>query len=219
MFSRKCQGLIYQQIREIVTSPRLLANHYAILGLTKQATQNDIKQAYYKMSMLYHPDKNKNNEIAVEKFRQITQAYEVLGNFRLRKLYDKGIIHTAGPQYAQAQREADEAEFTEETVDDPQTRFYKARMKRSNVPNASGRTTVYDFDEWSRSHYGANFNRRQEAKKKMQNQEEKRKSDALEFQTEIVMFAGVAMLVIWLIVGISETSHDVDKTNLKDKKS
>lgn len=219
MLSRKCQRLFYQQIREIVTTPRLLANYYESLGLSKGATQSDIKQAYYKMSMLYHPDKNKNSEVAAEKFRQITQAYEVLGNFRLRKLYDKGIIHTAGPQFAQAQREADEAEYREEEKEeDPQTRFYKARMKRSNVPNASGRTPIYDFDEWSRSHYGANFARKQEAMNKMNTQEEKRKSNMLDFQTEVVMFTGIVMVAFVIIVGIMETANDVDQTGRKDSK-
>lgn len=41
--------------------------------------------------MQYHPDKNKGCEISAKKFREISQAYEVLGNYRLRRLYDKGI--------------------------------------------------------------------------------------------------------------------------------
>lgn len=219
MLSHKCQRLLYQQVREIVTTPCLLANYYQSLGLSKGATQSDIKKAYYKMSMLYHPDKNKNSDIAAEKFRQITQAYEVLGNFRLRKLYDKGIIHTAGPQYARAQREADEAEFEAEKEEDPQTRFYKARMQRSNVPNPSGRTPIYDFDEWSRSHYGANFARKQDGLKKMQTQEEKRKANSSQFQAEIVMFAGAIMVGLMIMVGIMETANDVDTITKKNKKS
>ncbi|KAL5274520.1 hypothetical protein ACFFRR_000935 [Megaselia abdita] len=219
MLSHKCHRMLYEQIRGIATSPRLLANYYEFLGLSKGATQSEIKQNYYKLSMLYHPDKNKNSDVAAEKFRQITQAYEVLGNFRLRKLYDKGIIHTAGSQYAQAQREADEADYrAEEKEEDPQTRFYKKRMSRSNVPNPSGRTPIYDFDEWSRNHYGMNFARKQETMSKMENQEEKRKRHALDIQTEVVMFAGIVMIAFVIIVGIMETTHDVDQTR-KNKKS
>lgn len=49
-------------------------NLYTVLGLTPKATQTDIKQAYYKMSMQYHPDKNEGSESAVQKFREITEA-------------------------------------------------------------------------------------------------------------------------------------------------
>ncbi|XP_055378002.1 dnaJ homolog subfamily C member 30, mitochondrial-like isoform X2 [Condylostylus longicornis] len=132
-------------------------NHYKALGLPPNATQNDIKAAYYKLSMLYHPDKNKGSDDAAKKFREITAAYEVLGNLRLRRLYDKGIIHTAGAQYAS------EPQFEE---DDPQTKFYKAREKRAEVPHAEGKTTIYDFDEWSQAHYGSTFDRKQKAKKR-----------------------------------------------------
>lgn len=69
-------------------------NYYEALGISKNSTQGEIKAAYYRLSMLYHPDKNQGSENAAIKFREITQAYEVLGNFRLRRLYDKGKIFT-----------------------------------------------------------------------------------------------------------------------------
>lgn len=64
--------------------------HYDILGLSPKATQADVKTSYYKLSKLYHPDKNKGSADAAEKFRDINAAYEILGNFKLRRLYDKG---------------------------------------------------------------------------------------------------------------------------------
>ena len=55
-------------------------NHYRVLGLTPKATQNEIKDAYYNLTKLFHPDVNDDKSVdAVEKFRQITSAYEVLG--------------------------------------------------------------------------------------------------------------------------------------------
>lgn len=79
------------QVCEIsVGSTSLSTNYYEALGISKNSTQNEIKAAYYRLSMLYHPDKNQGSETAAIKFREITQAYEVLGNFRLRRLYDKG---------------------------------------------------------------------------------------------------------------------------------
>lgn len=64
--------------------------YYDSLGISRKSTQSEIKAAYYKLSMLYHPDKNEGCEAAAKKFRQITQAYEVLSNYKLRKLYDRG---------------------------------------------------------------------------------------------------------------------------------
>ncbi|XP_013112847.1 dnaJ homolog subfamily C member 30, mitochondrial isoform X2 [Stomoxys calcitrans] len=147
----------------ISTSATRFANHYAVLGISKNSTQGEIKAAYYRLSMLYHPDKNQGSETAALKFREITQAYEVLGNFRLRRLYDKGIIHTAGSEYAE---KAQEAASQEEVEEDPSTKFYKSRFKKSTVADSEGRSPIYDFDEWSRQHYGTSFQRRQTAKQK-----------------------------------------------------
>lgn len=77
-------------IRSFTTGQLRLQTHYDALGLRPNATHADIKSAYYRLSKLYHPDKNKGSDDASVKFREITAAYEVLGNFRLRKLYDKG---------------------------------------------------------------------------------------------------------------------------------
>lgn len=68
-----------------------LKDFYDDLELPRTATQSEIKSAYYALSMAYHPDKNKTDH-AKEKFRRITEAYEVLGNFRTRRMYDKGLF-------------------------------------------------------------------------------------------------------------------------------
>lgn len=64
---------------------------YARLRLTAVATQSEIKSAYYRLSKIYHPDKNNNCPKASIQFRNITEAYEVLGNSTLKAAYDKGI--------------------------------------------------------------------------------------------------------------------------------
>jgi len=61
---------------------------YETLGVTKSATQADIKSAYRKMAMKYHPDKNKDSG-AEEHFKEINEAYEVLGNTEKRGTYDQ----------------------------------------------------------------------------------------------------------------------------------
>jgi len=61
---------------------------YKVLGVGKNATAAELKSAYRKLAVQYHPDKNKSKE-AEEKFKEINQAYEILGNEQKRKQYDQ----------------------------------------------------------------------------------------------------------------------------------
>jgi DnaJ-class molecular chaperone len=64
------------------------SDYYKTLGVSKTATASEIKSAYRKLAVQYHPDKNKSKE-SEEKFKEINQAYEVLGNEQKRKQYDQ----------------------------------------------------------------------------------------------------------------------------------
>jgi molecular chaperone DnaJ len=62
---------------------------YNVLGVAKSASQDDIKKAYRKLAIQYHPDKNKDNkEQAEKKFKEVQEAYEVLGDDAKRRQYD-----------------------------------------------------------------------------------------------------------------------------------
>lgn len=61
---------------------------YAELGVQKTASQNEIKSAYRKLALKYHPDKNQGDKAAEEKFKRITAAYDVLGDETKRRQYD-----------------------------------------------------------------------------------------------------------------------------------
>jgi curved DNA-binding protein len=63
-------------------------DYYKILGVEKGATQSEIKKAYRKLAVKYHPDKNQGNKVAEDRFKQIGEAYEVLGDAQKRKKYD-----------------------------------------------------------------------------------------------------------------------------------
>ena len=64
-------------------------DYYKILGLNKGASESEIKKAYRKSAIKYHPDKNPGDVKAEEKFKQAAEAYEVLGNKEKRSKYDQ----------------------------------------------------------------------------------------------------------------------------------
>ena len=65
-----------------------MSDYYSILGVKEFSTIDEVKKAYRKMAMQYHPDKNQGDKSAEEKFKQIAEAYETLGTESKKKLYD-----------------------------------------------------------------------------------------------------------------------------------
>lgn len=63
-------------------------DYYSALGVSESATDDEIKKAYRKLAMQYHPDRNKGDKTAEEKFKEINAANDVVGDSQKRGQYD-----------------------------------------------------------------------------------------------------------------------------------
>ena len=72
-------------------------DYYEVLGVQKGASADEIKKAYRKLAIKYHPDKNPGDKEAEEKFKEAAEAYDVLSNPDKRAKYDQ-FGHDMGPQ-------------------------------------------------------------------------------------------------------------------------
>ena len=70
-------------------------DYYAALGVARNASQKDVTKAYRRLARQYHPDANPNNAAAEERFKEISAAYDVLGDEARRREYDE--VRRLGP--------------------------------------------------------------------------------------------------------------------------
>ena len=73
-----------------------MADLYSELGVARAASEAEIKKAYRKLAKELHPDKNKDNPTATERFSQVTRAYDILTDKDKRAQYDRGEIDEEG---------------------------------------------------------------------------------------------------------------------------
>ncbi|XP_064619643.1 dnaJ homolog subfamily C member 30, mitochondrial-like [Lineus longissimus] len=137
--------------------------YYDVLGLTPKASLKDIKSAYYSLSKLYHPDL-KTDDASEAKFAEISEAYEVLGNKRRKRIYDRGVLNPLDPRSGHAASDVDD-DIHEDIL---RGRQYGQFKKRG--PVQTGRSNIYDFDEFYKHHYGESIRRTQAERKAKENQ-------------------------------------------------
>ena len=64
-------------------------DYYEVLGVGRKSSQDDVKRAYRRMALKYHPDKNPDDKQAEQKFKECAEAYEVLSDGQKRQQYDQ----------------------------------------------------------------------------------------------------------------------------------
>jgi len=166
-----------------------MSDYYSILGLTKSANSAEIKAAYRKLVKIYHPDKNPNSYEAVEKFRQIQEAYETLMDPILRSKYDVKVSYN---------------------------QYFSQASQQTKQQTASGRGKKYSFSEEDlkrRQYYKEHYKKQYDASKKVNVAEEKKKYN----ETRYILFSiPLAIALLFFIINIYERSDK--KQNKKDAK-
>ncbi|XP_068126125.1 dnaJ homolog subfamily C member 30, mitochondrial [Hyperolius riggenbachi] len=125
--------------------------YYNILEISPNATQAQIKSAYYKQSFRFHPDRNSGDEDASRRFGQVTEAYHVLGSTSLRKKYDRGILSLQDVRTAKKPSGKSESPSRKEATSQRQA------SSTSSTPSKP----MFDFDAFYQAHYGEQLAREQ----------------------------------------------------------
>ncbi|KAM4742109.1 dnaJ (Hsp40) homolog, subfamily C, member 30b [Anableps anableps] len=164
--------------------------YYDILKVSPSATQSQIKTAYYKQSFIYHPDKNLGSKKATQRFSEISEAYNVLGNISLRRKYDRGILSQSDLQSAGKPSSRD----TSSRSTGSQQQHYH-HHKRARQFSQTGGRPMFDFDAFFQAHYGEQLQRERDLRVKKKQMEEMQKKRVNEFNQQKILEFTFMMLV------------------------
>jgi DnaJ-class molecular chaperone len=132
----------------------MAADPYTTLGLKRDASQDDIQKAYRKLAKKFHPDLNPGNKQAEERFKDVSAAYDLLGDPDKRKRFDSGEIDAAGHERPRQRYYRDFAEdapqyasdsgFADFAADDIFSEFFSRHARRNAT--ARGRDAHYHLE-------------------------------------------------------------------------
>jgi len=156
---------------------RYAVNYYDVLGLKPNASQAQIKTAYYQLSKLYHPDTTEGIPNAKEKFAKLSAAYEVLGNPHKRALYDRH--HPSASARPIGNEDVEYRDFL-------RRRGTFSPRHGAGTTFTTGTSAGTEFDKFYKQHYGnaIKYNREQ---KKYNKQRMKQQTQGAGDSSDIVL--------------------------------
>ncbi|KAM9439151.1 dnaJ (Hsp40) homolog, subfamily C, member 30b [Clarias gariepinus] len=166
--------------------------YYDILRVSPNATQAQIKTAYYRQSFRYHPDRNAGSAEAARRFSEISEAYTVLGSVSLRRKYDRGVLSSADLQSAGRPSQKDTG----------QEHHHHHQRSRSAQGPGGWKKPMFDFDAFYRAHYGEQLEREQSLRRWREQRDRARGKESqkwrLEKGTEMAIGALIGLGVVLL---------------------
>lgn len=165
--------------------------YYDILKVSPSATQSQIKTAYYKQSFIYHPDKNLGSKEATERFSEISEAYNVLGNISLRRKYDRGILSQSDLLSPGKPSSKDPSSRSTSS----QHQHYHPRHQRARRFSQTGGRPMFDFDAFYQAHYGEQLQRERDLRARKKQMDEVQKQRINEFNKQRIVEFTLMMLV------------------------
>lgn len=180
------KGVLFKCVKQSILSLPAMANlstktktHYETLGLQPNATYNEIKSAYYELTLKYHPDKNK-SESAKEMFHEISNAYDVLSKYETRKQYDR-------------------TQLINQDLQSLNNKRYE-RFKPKNIHSYKNQPrNIFNFDEWVQQHYSDTFQKNILAKEKQKINMEILKTSHKTPDLLVMMIVVILMLLVIFI--------------------
>ncbi|KAJ2708306.1 DnaJ sub C member 30, mitochondrial, partial [Coemansia spiralis] len=197
-------------------------SHYTMLGITPAATASEVKTAFYRCSMKWHPDRNPGLNEAHKQFLKINEAYSVLGNEQKRRAYDRSLqIRTtsSGPHRSHSTAFSSSGEYSAarptpgwQTGSSAAGGYRRPESSYARSSAGHGPRARSNFAEWERQHYQAMKARAEEI-----DREAKRSgvtANYTDFQVSVFQFLellvvfGFVFCTAWAMSGLVRTRSE-----------